>query len=502
MADRPHIVLLRPLSGLLDTLFKTVPVSLLAICRQLDLDRYDVTVIDQVMPGWQDRLDRALDRDVLLFGLTSLTGMQQVFATAVARHVRRHRPDVPLVWGGVHPTSTPEQTLAEPFVDYVVIGEGERTFPALVDALASEEAVDGIDGLGWKDAAGAIRINPRTALVDVSDLEPLPYHLVDVPSYLDQIEDVGFLVEGARGCVLNCSFCYNPSYNQRRWRPRRAERIVDDIEQLQRRHGIDNFFIADDSFFISPKRAEEFVDLLQQRQLRITWGSEANCQHLGALDDATLARLAASGLNWVSIGVESGSQRVRRYYDKDIDEAELLELNRRAAVHRIHTRYNFITGAPVELEADLRASVALMNRLLDENPAAMVQAAYITVPFPGTRYLEQCREYGLQPPTDFHGWMDYDPFTVAKHMPWMRGRTGRMHQFLMFSSFFVDRKLEYHAIDSTFSRVVNALGRTYRPLARLRMQHMLYRPFPEGAFVKLLNRAQQQLVERQMRLQS
>ena len=148
MADRPHIVLLRPLSGLLATLFKTVPVSLLAICRQLDLDRYDVTVIDQVMPGWQDRLDRALDRDVLLFGLTSLTGMQQVFATAVARHVRRHRPDVPLVWGGVHPTSTPEQTLAEPFVDYVVIGEGERTFPALVDALASEEAVDGIDGLG------------------------------------------------------------------------------------------------------------------------------------------------------------------------------------------------------------------------------------------------------------------------------------------------------------------------------------------------------------------
>jgi anaerobic magnesium-protoporphyrin IX monomethyl ester cyclase len=500
MAERRHIVLFRPLTGLLDTLYRTVPVSLLAICRRLDLDRYRVTVIDQVMPGWKEQLRRALAGEVLLFGITSLTGHQQYYGAAVARHVRRLRPDVTLVWGGVHPTSTPEQTLAEPFVDVVVIGEGEHTFPALVHALARDGDLATIDGLGWTGRDGEVRINPRKAMIDVTDLEPLPYDLVDMATYLDQIEEIGFLVEGARGCVLNCSFCYNPSYNQRRWRPRSAERIVDDIEHLQREHGIHNFFIADDSFFISARRAREFVELLLQRGLRITWGSEANCQHLGALDDATLARLADSGLNWVAIGVESGSARVRRYYDKDIDEGELLELNRRAARHGIHTRYNFITGAPVEQKQDLRATIDLIERLLAENDAAMVQAAYITVPFPGTRYLEQCREYGLEPPTDFAGWMDYDPFTVARHMPWMRGRMGRMHTFLMVSSFFVDRKLEYHAIDSAFSRAVNLLGRGYRPLARFRLDHMLYRPFPEGAFVKLLNRAQQSLADRQMRL--
>ena len=85
MAERRTIILIRPLSGVFDALYRVIPIALLAICRRLDLARYEVIIVDQTMPGWRERLREALRGDVLLVGITCLTGYQIYFGRLVAR---------------------------------------------------------------------------------------------------------------------------------------------------------------------------------------------------------------------------------------------------------------------------------------------------------------------------------------------------------------------------------------------------------------------------------
>ncbi len=494
MEPRKRLVLIRPLAGVLDSVNPVIPIPLLAICRHLDLDAYDVVIVDQRFPHWRHRLERALAGDVLLVGLTCLTGYQIHFGSALARFVRRRRPGVPIVWGGVHPTAEPLQTLRESFVDFVVVGEGEWTFPELVDALAAGIEPTSIPGVGYKTPGGSLRLNPPRPLMDISGLPDLPYHLVDMRAYVADLEDAPFYgVEGARGCVHNCTFCYNLGYNQRQWRPRDPGILADNLARVHRDHGVRNFFIADDSFFVSAKRALTFARNLVDLGLRVSWGTEANVSMMARLDSDALSLLARSGLDFLSMGVESGSRKVLEFVNKPVDLDEVEAFNRRLRRWPIHPKYTFMTGTPVESKADVRKSVDLVRLLLHDNPRALIQAFYMATPYPGTVYLEQCRAFGFEPPESLAGWADFDPFAVARHLPWVRGDKKQLFEFMMYCSMFVDGKVDYHLSDSLAGRLTAMAGKAYRPLARFRFFHLLYRPYPEAAAFKLVNSAQKVL---------
>jgi len=486
MKQRRTVVLIRPLAGVLDSVNRVIPIPLLAICRYLDLDTYRVEIVDQRFADWRRRLQRALTGEVVLVGITCLTGFQIYFGVRLARLIRRLRPDVPLVWGGVHPTAEPEQTLREPFVDYVVVGEGERVFPRLVAALDRGGDVTGLPGVGFKGADGTPTVNPPDQLLDIADLPDLPY--------VADLHDAQFYgVEGSRGCVHRCTFCYNLGYNQGRWRPRSAGRVAENLARVHRDHGVRNFFIADDSFFVSPERAIAFAHHLERLRLPIRWGTEANVHMLARFDDGVLDLLARSGLDFLSMGVESGSQKILEFVHKPLDLGQLVAFNRRLRRWAIHPKYTFMTGLPVEDENDVRLSVQLVRRLLQDNEKALIQSFYMATPYPGTVYLEQCRAFGFEPPRALAGWADFDPFAVARHLPWVRGNRKRLFEFMMYSSLFVDGKIDYHLSDSWSGRLTAAAGRIYRPLARFRFNHLLYRPFPEAAVFKAVNSAQKML---------
>ncbi|MFH1467472.1 MAG: radical SAM protein [Pseudomonadota bacterium] len=498
MPPRP-VVLVSPIAGLLDTLYPQLPIPLLAICRRLDTARFPVVIVDQRMPGWRERLDEALARDPVLVGITSLTGDQLHFGAMLARYARS-RCRAPVVWGGVHPTCAPQHLLREGLADLVLRGEGEEVFPALVAALEANESPRHLPGLAWLDADGAMHENPAGALLDITELPDPPYHLLDMHAYAAAIGDHEVHVEGARGCRFGCTFCYNPVYNQQRWRPRSAARLVGNLRWLHERHGARNFFINDDSFLLSPARTAAFADGLAEAGMDIRWSTEGNLVSLERMSDAELERLVSLGFHWMSIGVENGSRRIRRLLRKDIDEERLYRFNRRAARLGFRARYNFVTGTPWETADDLRQTVAMIERLLAENPSAWVQGCYVTTPYPGTVYLEQCREHGLAEPRSTAVWADFDPFTVGKHLPWMRGERGRQFELLMFASLFVDHKADYHVGASAFGRLVSALGRAYRPVARGRLHHLWATPFPEAAVIKTGIRLQRARVRRQLGL--
>jgi len=500
MINKKNIILISPLTGIYDSLYKkTPPFALLAICRRLNRNKYNITIIDQKIPKWKEKIKQALSQEILLFGITALTGHQLYYGSLIAKFIKKHKRNAKIVWGGIHSSSSPVQTLKEDFVDYIVIGEGEDTFPQLVEALAYNKDISKIKGIGYKERSKEVIINSPSKFVDINKLENPPYDLVNINEYLIGIGNGEFYIEGARGCPYNCTFCYNPSYNKRIWRPRSPKEIVSNMKHLYYKYGIKNFLIIDDSFFISRKRLIEFISLLRKENLDIKWRCEANISSVMKLDNSLMEKVVDSGLNWVGVGVESSSKRIRKILNKDIDIQSLIEFNKRVSKYNFNIRYNFITGTPWEEKEDMKRTIKIVRELLNNNPKASVQPIYITVPYPNTMYLKQCMDFGFKPPDSFREWTAFDSFTIGKYLPWMKGNKKRMFEFMMYSSYFIDNKAEYYISDLLQGRIVKFLGKIYQPIARFRFNHFLYLFFFEKTIIKFLNFFQRVTTEYKMK---
>ena len=96
----------------------------------------------------------------------------------MSRAVKKLRPELPIVFGGWHPSLAVEQTLREDFVDAVVRGQGELTFLELVQRIADGHDWHGVQGLSFKDQAEIVH-EPARPVANINDLPAPAYDLVD-----------------------------------------------------------------------------------------------------------------------------------------------------------------------------------------------------------------------------------------------------------------------------------------------------------------------------------
>src|SRR5919198_1666947 len=138
---RQKVVLYNPRA-----VFHTMPLALLAVGSTIDPERYDVRIVDGRLEA--DPVRRVLEEiaDAVCLGATVLTGAPIRDALAVSRAAKASRPDLPVIWGGWHPSLFPTETLEEPSVDVTVQGQGESTFVELVERLATGQGASGVPG--------------------------------------------------------------------------------------------------------------------------------------------------------------------------------------------------------------------------------------------------------------------------------------------------------------------------------------------------------------------
>src|SRR6185295_11253978 len=178
---REKVVLYNPRA-----VFYTMPLALVAVGSQLDPERYEVVIVDgrlesDPVSAVLAHLDRAL-----CLGVTVLTGAPIADAVLVSRAAKARRPDLPVVWGGWHPSMFGRECLEEPGVDVAVQAQGEVAFQEICDRLAAGEPVHGLDGcpgccVRTKD--GEIRQGPARPLQDLNRLRPHDYGLLPVERY-------------------------------------------------------------------------------------------------------------------------------------------------------------------------------------------------------------------------------------------------------------------------------------------------------------------------------
>ncbi len=483
MNDRPSIVLFNPSTwrGVGDA---TAPWGLIALAGLLP--EVDFHLVDQrFSPDWEAEVVTLLKGGTcILAAATGMTGVQLRGVLAFFSLVKQHRPALPTMLGGIHASLLPLDTVAHPDIDYVMIGEGEEVLRSFVDELVAgrnPQTMAGTRSTGvarqaYQEAvvwAGCTTF--RHATIDNLDKLPLPpHHRFAMEPYVGRTSYGRTLsVLTSRGCPHGCAFCLysNPQFSGR-WRGQSANSAVAWMSELARTYSIDHFHIQDDNFFVRGSRVEAIVEELASRQPGYTWTvGGAHVLHLQKLPVSFFKLMRRAGCVRLLIGAESGSRKILERIGKRQDPADVLAVNERLLEAQIRPIYSFISGIPGETDEDLKATVALMEKLRQPGKKVDVGTIKPLVFYPGTELYQWALDNGFVPPEDVAGWtrVTWDRYLELPY-PWLSQERRRFLIKLYYTSLLWNP--DYHWVNSP---LFTGAARAMMPITRYRMRNLDFR---------------------------
>ena len=375
------------------------PLGVAYLAGHLRAHGHEVEVLDLNLTGYNPRrMALVLNRfGPAVVGISAFTETYPN-AVAIARQVKEHDPAITVVMGGPHPSILPDAVVAEPEVDYVVVGEGEATLLELMDVVAGLTLPAEVAGLVWQ-LDGAVVHNERRELLDPDSLGLPARDLLSLEFYADAFN----MLTARGGCPYRCPFCSASHIWSGKHRPRSPKAVVDELETLVRGFGASYLFFVDDIFTLRRDWVVELMGEMERLGGAVTWGCGTRVDRV---DEELIALMASHGCVGIQYGVESGSQVVLDSV-KGIDKDAALTAVRMTVAAGISTTASFMVPFPEDTEETLRETFAFMDVL--KNEGAEILMSY-TTPYPGTAFYEQADELGITILTE--EWGEYD----AKHL--------------------------------------------------------------------------------------
>lgn len=432
--SRRKIVLYNP-----DVVFYTMPLALVAVGSHLDASRYRVVIVDGRLEDDPIARIREEVEDALCLGVTVLTGAPIRDALDVSRAARDRRPDLPVVWGGWHPSLFPEETLEESAVDVTVQAQGEVTFARIVESLDPDRSSDGltdIDGIAYR-SNGEIRRNPGRPMTAMEELTPHRYDLVPVERYFDLKGRRQLDYISSTGCFWRCAFCADPFVFDRDWTAIPPERMGAEIEELHRRYRFDELAFQDETFFTYDDRVRAIAEEFLERGLEFRWTATMRADQGYRLSEEDFAFLTRSGLDHVLVGVESGDPEMLEWMSKDATLAQVRDSARKCVRHDMGATFPFIVGFPGESEASVAASLQMAKELRGMSPRFETPIFYYK-PYPGSEITRRVVENGYDLPDGIEEWARFD--FVDSSGPWVEPeKRRRVERFKFYNRAASDR---------------------------------------------------------------
>jgi radical SAM superfamily enzyme YgiQ (UPF0313 family) len=294
----------------------------------------------------------------------------------------------------------PELVLKSGGVDYVVSGDGEITFAALLKAIDSKTPLREIDGLAFVENGEPV-INKESQLTDLSLLPVIDFSFVNPEKYLFRNRGCKRMlhVYASKGCTGTCAYCYNSGYAKGKWRARPPAYFISEIRYLKENFKIDGVYFVDD--LLSPDR--EYLSILCNKliesNLNIYWSCDMRADMCEKED---LQLMYDAGCRWIMSGIESGTPCGQKVIKKNLDLDKVRRNMDYCDEIGIFTTATFITGLPDQSEEDLKASIAYMTAL-----NAKVKIAGIFGPFPKAEmYLDLVEAKRMTPPGSLKEWCE------------------------------------------------------------------------------------------------
>jgi len=447
------------------------PLGLLCLGAQLEVRGYRVQIINSALE--QDSLHTIKDavRDCLFVGITVLTA-ETSNAYEIIRYLKEHST-VPIVVGGWHCTLFPEQMAACEYIDYVIAGEGEDHIVQLADMLVNEE--NNIPRVFGKKICNLDALPMPDYELDKNIEQFITNYLTDKLSEYAKQPMRWLPYESSRGCPSQCTFCINVVANNNQYRMKSAAKVTEEIVCLVNRFKLTHVKIVDDNYFVDVKRSRDIAQGLIEHDLNITWDAECRCDYFNdhMLNDETLALLKRSGLNQLTLGIESGSQHTLDIMKKNISVQDAENAVRKCNEFDIIARSSFMIEVPGETKEDIKTTIAFVNKM--RTYPYFTSGVNTFRPYPKCELTAGLLASGLlTEPQSFEEWTNkeaIDLYTAAEYVrPWqIDGNYSESAAYYLNMQSAI--RLGNYLIDNVFDRAINSL---FIFFARMRNATLFY----------------------------
>jgi magnesium-protoporphyrin IX monomethyl ester (oxidative) cyclase len=324
-------------------------------------------------------------------------------AFEVASTVKGINKDIITVLEGQHPSARPEDCLANPNVDFVVMGEPENAIFELIDAVGKETRnLKKIMGIGFVKNGVPVFTSPRPLLEDLDSLPFPARHLLPMEEYNSAVKEIPLRGEinkpwtimiTSRGCPYNCVFCTHHIVWGRKWRGRSPENVVDELQHVIKTYHVKQIDFLDDNMTLDRKRMENICDLIVKRGLSIEWFTP-NGVRADTLDEKLLKKMKRSGCKKIRVAPESGVQRVvDQVIKKNLD---LRSVERAVVLCKkvgIKVGCFFVIGLIGETKEEIEETIKFAYKLRQLGADSFIFS--IATPVYGTRLYEQAKRGGF-----------------------------------------------------------------------------------------------------------
>ncbi len=396
-----------------------LPYPLLHLGSYLINNGVNVFLIDGQVCDAKEELLKIID-EVDIVGFSVMT-MQVQNSLELSDFIRKEYPNKRIIWGGIHPSLLPEQTILDDSIDYVCQREGEG---CLLE-LCQEKPVSEIKNLVYKEK-GIPVMNEIREFIDINKEDKPIWEILDLENYIkahttgpkkgERSIDLAI----GRGCCFSCSYCCNKVLGQK-WRALCANEIVKRIKFLKKQHNIQHFTIGDDCFDVDMGRVEEFCKQLIEENIKITWDTSVRVGKKWT--DERMQMLYDSGCIGLSVGAESGSDRIlNSVYHKGITIQDTIFMAEQCNKHRIQLGTTWICGIPNENEEEMQQTRDLLKKVVKICPNCTVSGPQIFRPYPNCELYFEAVKLGYKEPQSLREWANKsaEQFISEEELPWLK----------------------------------------------------------------------------------
>jgi anaerobic magnesium-protoporphyrin IX monomethyl ester cyclase len=398
------------------------PLGVLSLAASLRNAGFHPVIVDgAVTPDYMKTIAREVE-NCFAFGISVLTGPMIRDAIAASRVARQVRPDLPIIFGGWHPTLRTAETLREDFVDIVVRHQGEKTLLEVLTRQRVGAPLDLVQGC-WFKHNGKVVSNPDRPASPLSQLPTPAYDMVDFESYARLTGARKLPYATSIGCPYACNYCTDMVFYNRRFNPVEVASVVAEVTGLVSRHRLKSIALVDSNFLVDTHRAMAIARGFLESGLRFNWTFQASTDLLCRLSDDDVKTLAASGVNHIGFGTESASPEILRKMHKAHQKIEdMFEAARKCSLAGIRVTFNLIFGYPGEEERHRKETFRVMAAI-GERYENVTFSPNLFTPYPGIPIWPELKEAGLREPQTLEEWASAGLGQVD--LPWLNPEATR-----------------------------------------------------------------------------
>ena len=410
-------------------IYNTFPTSLGFLAGYLrEYNNITPMIVDEAITLLDKEKLRELLRQnngIKIIGMTLIT-INSYRAFELSKMVKEIDSDYMVIFGGIHSTVLPDECLDNSEVDIVVRGEGEKTLSEIVECIENDKDYYRLEGISYKKN-GTIVHNPDRKLIDIEKIPPFPYDLFD--QTFESYRDFGTVIS-SRGCPFDCTFCSQRAISGRRYRHLSVERVLDEVELLVNKYNQTNIWFMDDNFLVKKERAFALLNGIIERGFHMKTSFIAEMRG-ESVNYETLNKMKEANFQMVSIGMETGSQRLLDMLEKGEKVDDNVNAIKMANEVGISSSATFIFGLPTETREERLATARLARKI------PLTDARFnVAVPYPGTKLYQTAKKENrllIKP-----GWSNFNVqfYMFGDDIPYVPENTSKY--LLMYDTFMAN----------------------------------------------------------------